>query len=97
MPTPAIIAGTVPVLFAAYFLLLAPGQAWWRGRESAAPRLFVRVAVSVAWTTAVGLGLIVAESFSLPRLIVINAASALIGYLWVGRVRIDGARTVSTR
>jgi len=96
MPTPAIIAGTVPVLFAAYFLLLAPGQAWWKGRESAAPRLFVRVAVSAAWTTAVGLGLIVAESFSLPRLIVINAVSALLGFLWFGRIRIDGVTLIDT-
>jgi hypothetical protein len=86
----ALVAGLVPVLFAAYFLLLAPGQAWWRGRASAAPRFFIRVAVSVAFTTAVGLVLAYFESFSLPRLIVVNALSALVGYLWVGRIRIDG-------
>jgi hypothetical protein len=92
----ALVAGLVPVLFAAYFLLLAPGQAWWRGRASAAPRLFVRVAISVAFTTAVGLFLVYLESFSLPRLIVTNALFALTGYLWIGRVRIDGIAWADT-
>ncbi len=77
-------------LVAAYLCLLGPGQAWWRGHGSSAPRLLTRVAISVAWTTVLGVVLAGVAAFSLPRLILINGAITLTGYLAVARVRILG-------
>lgn len=91
MVSPELIPGLVPTLVAAYLCLLGPGQAWWRGRGSEYPQLLARLAVSVLWTTVLGLGLAASDSFSLPRLIVINGAVTLAGYLLVGRVRDAGA------
>jgi len=81
------LVGLAPAAVAAYLFLLGPGQAWWRGRASALPRLFCRVALSVGLTSLIGLGLVAFDAFSLPRLVAINAALTLSGYLLVGRVR----------
>jgi hypothetical protein len=74
-----------PALAAAYFCLLAPGQAWWRPRNSALPRLLAQVALSTAWTGIAATTLTAASAFSLPRLVLLNASVSLAGYLWVGR------------
>jgi len=74
----------------AYLCFLGPGQAWWRGRGSPLPRLFARVALSAAWTSAVGLWLAAFGLFSLPRVVVVNALLTLTGYLLVARVRDEG-------
>ncbi len=85
------IPGLMPALVAAYLCLLGPGQAWLQLRGSEYPQLLARLAVSVLWTTVLGLGLAAFGTFSLPRLIVINGAVTLAGYLLVGRVRDAGA------
>ncbi len=81
------LAALFAVALAAYVFLLAPGQAWFRGRASSTPRSFARVALSALFTTVVGLGLAASETFSLPRLAVIGALTALFGYVFVARVR----------
>ena len=80
-------ADVVLTVVSLYFCLLGPGHAWWTGRHSTLPLLFTRIALSVAWTTAVGIVLAAAGHFSLPTLVLVNGAVALAGYLQAGRVR----------
>lgn len=87
MPQASTLVGLAPALVATYLCLLGPGQAWWRGRASALPRLFCRVALSVVLTSLIGLVLVIFDWFSLPRLVAINATVTLAGYLQVARVR----------
>ena len=82
-------AALFTIVLAAYVFLLAPGQAWFRGRAASTPRLFARVALSALLTTILGLGLAALEMFSLPRLVVVTALTALLGYVFVARVRDD--------
>jgi hypothetical protein len=85
---PAQLVSSIATLFAAllasYVFLLAPGQAWFRGRAASTPRLFARVVLSALFTTVMGLGLAAFETFSLPRLAVIGALGALV------RLRVGG-------
>jgi hypothetical protein len=87
-----IVARAVPAAATLYLCLLGPGQAWWRGAASSFPRLFGRIALSVLWTTLVGLLLAGTDSFSVPLLVLINGAVTLLGYLYVGLPRREELR-----
>ena len=71
----------IPTLAALYLCLYAPAQAWWHGRSATLPPAFASLALSLAWTTAVGLALAAVDRFSLPRLVAVNGLVALCGYL----------------
>jgi hypothetical protein len=81
------LAGGALSLVSVYLCFLAPGQAWWNGHGSSIPRLFSQIALSVLWTTLVGLGLAISDSFHFPLIILINSAVTLFGYLYVGLPR----------
>lgn len=77
-------------LIAAYLLLLAPGQAWWRGYHSILPPLFSQLVLSLIWTSSVALVLTIAEEFSLPLILLINGSATLLGFLFnlLGRINV---------
>ncbi len=78
-----------------YLLLYGPGQAMRSTRGTALPPAFGRMALSVAWTSAVGLLLVAAGSYSLPTLLLVNAGTCLFGYVSRGLRQRDpaGGRT----
>lgn len=67
---------------AGYLLLLAPGQAWWRGYQNVLPNLFCQVCLSVVWTSCLALLLAIEGHFSLPLILLANAAFAMLGFLY---------------
>jgi hypothetical protein len=77
-------------LVATYLIVIAPGQAWWRGYRSILPLPFAQVLASLAWTSTIALLLTATESFSLPTLLLINGATTLVGFLFnlLGRGRV---------
>ncbi len=82
----------ITALLGFYVLLYAPGQTWWHGHTSVMPRAFARIALSAAWTSAVGIVLAASSAFSVPALFLCNAVATLFGYLLVGRRREEGVR-----
>jgi len=75
---PALARGAIAV----YACALAPGQGWWRGRQSSLPRLWAQVLVSVLCTTAVASSLAAFESFSLASVVLGNGFITFVGFLY---------------
>ncbi len=91
LPPPTLL---FPSLIGVYLFFIGPGQAWWKGNNSATPRLLARIALSTLWTGVAALALAALEAFSIPTLALINAGVTLCGYLLVGRGRDEGLRRV---
>ena len=75
----------------AYLCLLGPGQAWRRGRNTAAPSLFSKVTLSILWTSVLALVLTAFDHFSVATIVMVNGFATLFGFLFFGRAAELGA------